>query len=130
MDVLHNVCSLLALHIAWAFARFHLLIAIRTNDKDIPVIKSIKLGWKESSVTSTIVTSKPPLLSTNLASVYDPLLGRNLIIYQDKKTLRIVDATNTDGKGKPDTIMIRGVSQQLITFLQIKKFQTLATLAT
>ncbi|KAH7146128.1 hypothetical protein EDB81DRAFT_759423 [Dactylonectria macrodidyma] len=79
------------------------MYGITTNDKNIPVIKAIKLGWKESSVTSTIVTTKPPLLSTNLATFYDPLGTKSFIIYQDKKTLCIVEAGNTEDKEIPNT---------------------------
>jgi hypothetical protein len=61
-----------------------------------PVIREIKLGWSSSSLNNTI-TVGPPLLATNLAAAYDPLTKKRLIVYQNVKTLRMVDDSGTVG---------------------------------
>ncbi|OCL06352.1 hypothetical protein AOQ84DRAFT_378684 [Glonium stellatum] len=67
-----------------------------------PVIREIKLDWDSSSLTSTI-TAGPPLLATNLAAAYDPKLKKRLIVYQNSKTLRVVDHAGNNDTEVPNT---------------------------
>lgn len=104
MVVRHDVGSLFPLRVAKAL---DLLTTNRTNESENPAIKAIKLGWKETTVASTITPKVGPQLASNLAAFHDPLVDRNFIIYQDKKALHIVDGGGQEGKGKSNPELVR-----------------------
>ncbi|KAK0667209.1 hypothetical protein QBC41DRAFT_374864 [Cercophora samala] len=78
-----------------------------TGTEEKPRITEFSIGWSSSSRGEDLITkpldTKPPLVASNLAAVFDPVTNKKLIVYQNEDNLRIVESTSENDAVIPNT---------------------------